>query len=133
MLAVNAAAFAHHPEQGGLDLAGLQARMTQDWFDPDGLLLAFDDDGLAGFHWTKQVDADTGEVYVIGIAPRAQGRGYGKVLLEAGLAHLRAHGAGRVLLYVDSAEQVAVRMYSSAGFGIVNRDVLYAPGHQEQP
>jgi mycothiol synthase len=131
-LAVNAAAFAHHPEQGALDAEGLAARIAEPWFDPSGLILGFDDQGLAGFHWTKRVD-DTGEVYVIGVAPRAQGRGHGKVLLQAGLAHLAAHGARRVLLYVDMAEPVAVRMYESAGFHVAHRDVLYAPDRQEQP
>ncbi len=133
LLEVNAAAFAHHPEQGALDAAGLAARMAQPWFDPSGLLLGFDAEGLAAFHWTKLAEPGIGEVYVIGVAPRAQGRGYGKVLLAAGLAHLRGAGAERVLLYVDSAEQVAVRMYESAGFHVAHRDVLYGPGHQERP
>ncbi len=132
LLAVNAAAFAHHPEQGALDADGLAARMAEPWFEAEGLILGFDEDGLAGFHWTKKVGA-TGEVYVIGVAPRAQGRGYGKVLLQAGLAHLRSSGSDRVLLYVDSSEVVAVRMYESAGFGVARRDVLYAPADQEQP
>ncbi len=136
-LALNAAAFAHHPEQGALDAAGLAARTAEPWFDPGGLLLGFDADGLAGFHWTKLVDG-VGEVYVLGVAPRAQGHGYGKVLLQAGLAHLRAGGAGHVVLYVDIAEPVAVRMYESAGFHVAHRDVLYASEHgfvqkQEQP
>jgi mycothiol synthase len=130
-LAVNAAAFAHHPEQGALDSEGFAARRAEPWFDPAGLILGFDDEGLAGFHWTKRV-GDTGEVYVIGVAPRAQGRGYGKVLLQAGLAHLAERGAHHVLLYVDMAEPVAVRMYESAGFHVAHRDVLYAPD-QEQP
>ncbi len=127
LLAVNAAAFADHPEQGSLDRAGLAARMAEPWFDPSGLILGFDADGLAGFHWTKRADPATGEVYVIGVAPRAQGRGYGRVLLEAGLAHLHQTGTERVLLFVDSAEEVAVRMYESAGFRVARSDVLYAP------
>jgi mycothiol synthase len=127
-LAVNAAAFASHPEQGALDDAGLAARMAEPWFDPTGLILGFDQDGLAGFHWTKLVDG-VGEVYVIGVAPRAQGRGYGRVLLQSGLAFLAARGAARVRLYVDMAEPVAVRMYESAGFHVAYRDVLYAPEH----
>ena len=136
-LAVNAAAFADHPEQGALDAAGLAARIAEPWFDPDGLLLGLDADGVAGFHWTKLVDG-TGEVYVLGVAPRAQGRGYGRVLLQAGLAHLEQAGAGHVVLYVDMAEPVAVRMYESAGFHVAHRDVLYAPEHgsvqkREQP
>lgn len=133
LLAVNAAAFAHHPEQGSLDAAGLAARLAQEWFDPAGLILGFDAEGMAGFHWTKRVDAYTGEVYVMAVAPRAQGRGYGRALLQAGLAHLHGTATPRVLLYVDSAEGVAVRMYESAGFSIARRDVLYAPRDQEQP
>ncbi|MGV8907703.1 MAG: mycothiol synthase [Propionicimonas sp.] len=133
LLAVNAAAFAHHPEQGSLDAAGLAARLAEEWFDHAGLILGFDAEGLAGFHWTKRVDAGTGEVYVMAVAPRAQGRGYGRVLLQAGLAHLHETATQRVLLYVDSAEGVAVRMYESAGFTVARRDVLYAPQPQEQP
>lgn len=131
LLAVNAAAFAHHPEQGALDAAGLAARMTEPWFDPDGLILAVDDTGLAGFHWTKRHDADTGEVYVLAVAPRAQGRGLGRTLLRAGLAHLAERGCRRVVLYVDSAERGTVRMYVAAGFRVSARDVLYASDSKE--
>jgi mycothiol synthase len=131
LLALNAAAFAHHPEQGALDAAGLAARTAEAWFDPAGLILAEDGAGLLGFHWTKRQDAATGEVYVIGVHPRGQGRGLGRLLLDAGLAHLAAAGCRRVLLYVDSAETIAVEMYASGGFDVVHRDVLYAPPGEE--
>ena len=118
LLAVNAAAFAHHPEQGGLDAAGLAERMAEPWFDPAGLLLAVDDDGeLLGFHWTKQHDDETGEVYVVGVSPTAQGRGLGRILTIAGLQHLAARGVGEVLLYVESDNAPARRLYEGLGFG----------------
>jgi len=126
LLAVNRAAFAHHPEQGALDRAGLAQRMAEPWFDPGDLLLGFDDEGLAGFHWTKPVNATTGEVYVVGVAPRTQGRGYGRALLDAGLRRLAAAGRTRVVLYVDKAESIAVQMYEKVGFTLAHRDVLYA-------
>ena len=126
LLEANAAAFAHHPEQGALDRAGLEARMAEPWFDPEGLLLAVDADGLAGFHWTKRRDATTGEVYVLGVAPRAQGHGLGRVLLDAGLAYLARSGCAKIVLYVDSGDVVAVTMYETAGFTVAHRDVLYA-------
>ena len=79
VLRVNAAAFAHHPEQGSMDADDLAARMAEPWFDPAGLLVADTGDRALGFHWTKQHDADLGEVYVVAIDPAAQGRGLGKV------------------------------------------------------
>lgn len=133
LLAVNAAAFAHHPEQGSLDAAGLAARMAEDWFDPAGLILAVEDGRIVGFHWTKRHGPDTGEVYVIGVHPAAQGRGLGRALLQAGLDHLSRVGCRRVILYVDSADGVAVQMYGAAGFHVLHRDVLYVPVPEELP
>ncbi len=131
LLAVNAAAFADHPEQGGLDAAGLAARMGEAWFDPAGLIVAVENDRMLGFHWTKQL-GDLGEVYVVGVDPAAQGRGLGRRLLQAGLDHLAKAGCHSVILYVDSADTVAVGMYLSAGFDVAHRDVLYVPASEEQ-
>ncbi|UMG91110.1 mycothiol synthase [Nocardioides sp. TF02-7] len=117
LLAVNAAAFADHPEQGAMSQADLEERMAEPWFDPAGLLLAVDDDGgLLGFHWTKRHDAANGEVYVVGIAPEAQGRGLGRVLTLAGLHHLASRGVAEVHLYVESDNEPAVRLYTGLGF-----------------
>jgi mycothiol synthase len=117
VIAVNAAAFAAHPEQGGMDAAGLAVRMSEPWFDPAGLLVAEDDDGtLLGFHWTKRHNTRLGEVYVVGISPAAQGRGLGRLLTLAGLHHLVALGVEEVLLYVESDNTPAVHVYSGLGF-----------------
>jgi mycothiol synthase len=123
ILRVNAAAFAAHPEQGALDHAGLAERMAEPWFDPAGLLLAEEPDGtVMGFHWTKQHSPDQGEVYVVGIDPAAQGRGLGRQLTLAGLHHLRSRGIEDVLLYVESDNAPAIRIYSGLGFGHDERD-----------
>jgi len=129
LLAVNAAAFADHAEQGALDRAGLAERMAEPWFDPAGLLLAVDADGtLLGFHWTKQHDAHTGEVYVVGIEPSAQGRGLGRLLTVAGLQHLAARGVAEVILYVESDNAPARHVYEGVGFSHAAQDthVQYA-------
>jgi len=122
VLRVNAAAFAHHPEQGSMDAADLTDRMAEDWYDPAGLLVADHGNGLSGFHWTKQHDEHLGEVYVVAIDPAAQGQGLGKVLTLAGLHHLRGLGLGEVLLYVESDNAPAVRVYSGLGFTHADED-----------
>lgn len=117
VLAVNAAAFAAHPEQGALDPAGLAERMTEPWFDPHGLLVAVDGSGtMLGFHWTKQHDAALGEVYVVGVGPAAQGRGLGRLLTLAGLHHLAGRGVREILLYVEADNDPAVHVYTRLGF-----------------
>jgi mycothiol synthase len=116
LVRVNAAAFAHHPEQGNMDRAELAERMAEPWFDPEGLLLAVDGDRLLGFHWTKLHHYGEGEVYVVGIDPAAQGAGLGRALTLAGLHHLAAKGARRVHLYVESDNAAALRIYSGLGF-----------------
>ncbi|GAB3656762.1 GNAT family N-acetyltransferase [Glycomyces tarimensis] len=124
-LRVNAAAFADHPEQGRWTMEDLRARQREAWFDPEGLLVAEDAEGLLGFHWTK-VEGGVGEIYVLGVDPRAQGTGLGKVLTLAGLAHLATRGIRQVDLYTDESNARAVELYRSLGFAIVRSDVQWA-------
>jgi mycothiol synthase len=124
-LALNARAFAGHPEQGRLDRTDLEERMSEPWFDPDGFLVAERSGVLIGFHWTKQQPDRLGEVYVLGVDPQAAGGGVGKALLIAGLRHLRARGNTEVELYVESDHRTAVGLYARAGFTESSRDVLY--------
>ncbi|MEK8226056.1 mycothiol synthase [Oerskovia sp. M15] len=124
-LRVNARAFAHHPEQGRLTQADLDARTAEDWFDSEGFfLLERDDSSLAGFLWTKVTDGQAGrpgadvregEIYALGVDPDAQGAGLGKVLTAVGLAHLAARGLDRAVLYVDGDNAAATRTYLGAG------------------
>lgn len=127
LLRVNAAAFAAHPEQGGMDSANLAARMAEPWFDPAGLLVAVEGDRMLGFHWTKQHSADLGEVYVVGIDPAVQGRGLGRALTLAGLHHLAGLGVSEVLLYVEADNHAALATYSRLGFTHADADthVMY--------
>lgn len=128
LLAVNAAAFAHHPEQGELDADHFAALAGTDWFRAEDILLAEVGGRVAGFHWTKRHGDGLGEVYVLGVHPDAEGKGLGRALLDAGLAHLGDVGCDRVVLYVDGADQRPVRLYQSARFGILRRDVAWAGG-----
>jgi mycothiol synthase len=141
-LRVNAAAFAHHPEQGRLTLEDLHERMAQPWFDPAGLILVTTDhpapgapDDVVAFHWTKVDPEQTstvdparpaGEVYVVGVDPAYQGRGLGRPVTALGLAHLAALAMPEVVLYVDGDNHPAIRTYTTLGFRSIMEDVMYS-------
>jgi mycothiol synthase len=127
-LRVNAAAFAHHPEQALIDGDDLADRMAEPWFDAEGFFVATIDNTMVGFHWTKQHQDQLGEVYVLGIVPWAAGRGLGKALLLTGLRSLQQRGSTRVELYVEADHRAAIELYLSYGFATVSRDVMYAQG-----
>lgn len=152
---VNARAFRDLPDQGRWTVEDLHRRMKEPWFDPRGFLVAERDGQMVGFHWTKvhgsahfgadhdhehehgDTDHDhdhghadhghglMGEVYVVGVDPAAQGSGLGRALILAGLHHLRGLGLDQVMLYVDSANARAIRVYLDLGFTHWDTDVLY--------
>ena len=138
-LAVNARAFAGHPEQGKWTRTDLAHREAAPWFDPDGFLLAERGGHLAGFHWTKihkpsareagdgpgGTDGLVGEVYVIGVDPAEQGTGLGRALTLAGLRYLQDREMPAVMLYVDGENAAAIRLYASLGFAHSATDVMY--------
>jgi mycothiol synthase len=139
-LAINARAFAHHPEQGLWTERDLAEREAEPWFDPAGFFLARAVDGgadgaadgrLLGFHWTKVHPAGAygpgpvGEIYVLGVDPEASGRGLGRLLALVGLQHLAQSGLETIILYVDGANTPAVRLYESLGFQSRTVDMLY--------
>ncbi|MDN5385343.1 mycothiol synthase [Streptomyces sp. LB8] len=127
-LAVNAEAFAHHPEQGSLTQRDLDDRKAEPWFDPQGFFLAErESDGrLIGFHWTKvHQEEQLGEVYVLGVRPGSQGGGLGKALTLIGLRHLAAQGLPTAMLYVDADNKAAVSVYERLGFTTYETDLMY--------
>lgn len=124
---VNNRAFAAHPDQGQESVASLRTAMAEPWFDPEGLLVAEgepgvdDGGGLDGFCWTRVHPADgdepaRGEIYVIGIDPTAGGRGLGRSLTVAGLQHLADAGTPVAMLFVESDNAPARRLYDRLGF-----------------
>lgn len=117
-LAVNAAAFANHPEQGRLQAEDLADRTSQPWFDPSVFWLARDEGGdLAGYMWVKREgESTTAEIYVLGVSPNAQGRGLGKFLTEYAMAHMATRGVTEMDLYVEGDNHPALATYEAYGF-----------------
>ncbi|RWZ64478.1 mycothiol synthase [Labedella populi] len=124
-VALNALAFATHPEQGRLTIDDVLAREREPWFDAEDLLLARDDNGdLVGSIWLK-VDGGVGEVYAVGVHPDHAGRGLGRTLMEAGLDRLERSGVETAALYVEADNERATRLYRSLGFADHTVDVQY--------
>ncbi|MGH3489639.1 MAG: mycothiol synthase [Actinopolymorphaceae bacterium] len=135
-LALNAEAFERHPEQGRWTRTDLDARLGAAWFDPAGFFVA-ERDGrpghLLGFHWTKVHEGEVrgdepgpvGEIYVLGVAPEAQGAGLAKALAVTGLRYLRDRALRSVMLYVEADNKAAVGLYKRLGFTHAATDVMY--------
>ncbi len=129
-LEVNNAAFREHPENGSWTREILVERMGQPWFDPAGFVTVWERDEMAGFCWTKPHD-DMGEIYVIAVSPRHQGRGLGRYLTVRGLEVIeRHHGLRTGMLYMDADNTAAAALYRSLGFRLhhVDRSLLLRLG-----
>jgi ribosomal protein S18 acetylase RimI-like enzyme len=127
-LAQNNAAFADHPEQGEWLPADLNERTREPWFDPSGFLLLEIDGQLAASCWTKvhELHPDRfGEIYVISVDPKFQGRNLGRVMVTQGLASLRRKGVNDAVLFVDESNIGARKLYESLGFRVEREDKMY--------
>jgi mycothiol synthase len=115
LLALNAASFADHPEQGRMTADDLAARMAEPWHDDANLVVAPGEAGLDAFTWVKP-EGEVAELYVLGVSPQAQGAGLGRRMLEATFVRMRALGATTAHLYVEGDNEPALALYRRAGF-----------------
>ncbi len=127
-LAVNNRAFAWHPEQGDWHLDTIVEREAEPWFDPSGFFLHHIDGKLAAFCWTK-IHSDhepaLGEIYVIATDPAYAGRGIGRQMCIYALCQLSKQGLSQAMLYVDSSNLSALKLYEELGFKIDHLDRAY--------
>ena len=123
----NNAAFANHPEQGEWQLADLEERTHEPWFDPSGFLLLEIDGRIAASCWTKvhELHPDRfGEIYVISVHPDFQRHHLGRVMVTQGLNVLWRKGVSDAVLFVDESNESARKLYDSLGFRLEREDRL---------
>lgn len=80
------------------------------------IFVAADEQGVVGSVAMLPTAPDTLELLKLAVAPRAQGHGVGRRLVETGLDFARARGAARVTLVSNTRLAAAVRIYERIGF-----------------
>ena len=88
-----------HPRESILDKGG-------------AILMAVDGDAAIGCVALIALEGDEGgfELAKMGVTPAAQGRGVGRRLIEAAIAHARGQGARRLYLETNSALKPALNL-----------------------
>ncbi len=99
---------------------------------PEDVVLTYDRDKVIGYCWTEityEGEAGIGErkgrIFMLGVDPDYRGRGVGKRVLLAGLAHLKSKGLRVAELTVDSDNKVACALYRSVGFEVRTSSLWY--------
>jgi ribosomal-protein-alanine N-acetyltransferase len=87
-----------------------------------------DDMGIDGYVGLMAVPPE-GDVQTIAVAPRAQGQGLGRNLLESLIAQARERGCAQIFLEVRASNIAAISLYESVGFERqAIRSDYYGPG-----
>jgi ribosomal-protein-alanine N-acetyltransferase len=87
-----------------------------------------DDAGIDAYVGVFAIPPDA-DVQTIAVAPRAQGRGLGRELLDAAIAEARRRGCSQVMLEVAHDNEPAIALYTSVGFeSLGRRRDYYGPG-----
>ncbi len=130
LLAINAAAFAGHPEAASLDHDELGQLMDEDWFDREGVRFHESEAGVVdAFCWTRVHPGGVGEIYRIGVGPQARGQGLGRAMVIAGFDYLAQRcGCRRGMLWVDEANEAAMATYTSLGMVTIARNREFRRG-----
>ena len=118
-VAINNRAFSWHPERSDQTTEDFEKNMKESWFSPNGLRVWESDGIIKGFCWTKihhDLSPLQGEIYVIAVDPEFQGEGSGTKLVLAGLDWIHSNDINQAILYVESDNYPANRIYNALGF-----------------
>jgi ribosomal protein S18 acetylase RimI-like enzyme len=80
------------------------------------ILFAISDDRVIGSCAIVRIDSTTVELAKLSVAPEARGRGIGRRITVAAIAHAHALGAKRIVLLSNHQLAPAIRLYETLGF-----------------
>jgi ribosomal-protein-alanine N-acetyltransferase len=87
-----------------------------------------DTEGLLGYAGLDH-GGDVADVMTVAVAPRAQGRGLGRLLLAELERRATGRGAAHVILEVRADNEAARGLYERSGYVVINtRHKYYQPG-----
>lgn len=85
--------------------------------DPGGAILIAEEEGAAvGVVSLVMMEGGSVELAKMGVRPSAQGKGAGRMLVDAAIAKARAMGMSRVYIETNSVLGPALKLYHAAGF-----------------
>jgi len=100
----------------------LESHRATGQFDPNAWrLYRLGDQEIGILLLAEHPDRDTWEVTYLGVVPEARGRGYGRAILDEGLALAKRSGRSAIEIGVDVANVPARRLYLGRGFEEVRR------------
>jgi len=98
---------------------------------PEDIVLIYEGDKVIGYCWTGvageggATSERKGQIFMLGVDPDYRGKGIGKRVLLAGLAHLKSKSLQVAELTVDSENKAACALYKSAGFKVRTSSLWY--------
>jgi [ribosomal protein S18]-alanine N-acetyltransferase len=91
-------------------------------------LVLTDSHGVLGYAGLDH-GGEVADVMTIAVAPRAQGRGFGRLLLDELEQRASIRGAANVILEVRADNLAALRLYERSGYAVLStRRRYYQPG-----
>ncbi len=104
----------------------LEAHRATGRFAPDAWRLYRSQGVLVGvLLLAEHPDRNVWEVAYLGVVPEARGRGFGRAMLQDGLALAKQSGRATIEIAVDAENSPALRIYREAGFAEVRRFAVH--------
>jgi ribosomal protein S18 acetylase RimI-like enzyme len=89
---------------------------------PDGQIVAF---CICWFTLRGPGHAPTGQVEPLGVHPDYRKQGLGNAVLREGLRRLQSRGVASMIVETDDGREAAIAVYTSAGFEITHKIIIY--------